>query len=660
MLGAQVLVVSLALLPTQETAGGDSDEFFDLSLEQLMAIDVEVTSVTRSTQRVVESAAAIYVLTHEDIRRSGATSIMEVLRFVPGLHVARLNNSNWAIGSRGFNDQFADKLLVLIDGRSVYTPLFSGMFWDVQDYPLEDIERIEVIRGPGAAVWGANAVNGVINVITKSAHDTQGGSLGIGTGRHERGFGHVRFGGPLGDDGAYRVYGKYFRRGPLERPDGFASDDEWEQAQAGFRVDSDPDNDDTWTVQGDVFAGEAENDINVPNLAPPPPALVVKNDTDVRGGNLLGRWTRQMGDQTIALKAYLDVTQRELDFFEEDRITVDVEAVHRTRLSDRNELTWGLGYRLSDSDLEGPTPLLQFSTDGRSDPLFSAFVHDEYELSTDLTLILGTKIEHNNYTQFEIQPNARLSWRPTEATTSWLSVSRAVATPSVVDNDVSLLLNVIPGPPDTLVTLTGNDDVEAEQLIAYEAGYRTLVSDNLSLDLSLFFNDYDNLVTNEPGTPFPSGGNIILPVRLENRGEAESYGGELSTEWKIRDGWSAMAGYSYLELHTDVDSGSADTMLADDDGRAPQHQLHVRSYCDLSEELQLNLAAFYVDRLATDRVPSYIRGDVVLDWTFKPGAVLRFGAIGLFHDGEREFGNTPFLTGSEMEAAAYVQLRLQF
>ena len=637
------------------------EDYFELSLEELMTLEVEVTSVTRSAQRLVDSAAAVAVLTADDILRSGATSLAEVLRLVPGVQVARIGSNLWAISARGFNDQLSDKLLVLMDGRILYSPLFAGMFWDVQDYPLEDIERIEVVRGPGGAVWGANAVNGVINIITRTAHDTQGGLATVSVGTLDRWTATVRHGATLDSGLAYRVYARGFEREALERTDGTSAEDAWDQLRAGFRVDSPEGESASWTVQGDLHAGRSDNEWTLASFTAPPIARA-EVGADILGGNLLGRYTRALEDGgSLTAKAYWDATRRDIgSFLAEDRDTFDLEFLHSFQPAESNRLSWGLGYRLSDSRIENG-PVLSFSPSGRHDQLVSLFVHDEQDLSDDLTLIAGTKLEHNDFTGLEVQPNLRFSWRPTPDHTVWGAVSRAVATPSQADHDVSFLQAVIPGGGgNTLVTILGNEDVEAEDVVAYELGYRTLVSPELSLDLALYFNDYDNLVTTEAGAPFAQGGAVVQPLRLDNLGTAETYGAELEVEWRPSERVTLRGGYSWLELDIDLDDASNSTNLQPDEGRAPRHQVTVASDLRLGPAVDLSGIVHYVDRLASGDIPSYVRGDVVLHFRPRTDFELKLAGLGFFHEGEPEFGPTNFTSGSEVELAAYLQLSWRF
>ncbi len=405
-----------------------------LSLEQLM--NIEVTSVAKKEQKVGETAAAIFVITQEEIRRSGVTSIPEALRLAPGVTVSRIDGNSWAIGVRGFGSGLSRSVLVLIDGRSVYTPLFAGVYWDVQDTLLEDIDRIEVIRGPGGTIWGANAVNGVINIITKSATETQGLLATAGGGSEEKGFGSLRYGGKIGEDFSYRVHGKGFRRDGQFTPH-LSDVDDWQMGQGGFRTDWSLSERDKLTFQGDIYKGYSGLRTQVSSFSAPF-STIVERDTDLSGMNLLGRWNRTLSETSnLALQIYYDRTFRREPTFQEERNTVDFDFQHRFKIAGRQELIWGLGYRFTKGDTES-VPTLVISPRNRADNLFSAFLQDEIVLVEDLLrLTVGSKFEHNDYTGFEFQPSGRLLWTPAARHVLWASFSRAVRTPSRVDRDIA-------------------------------------------------------------------------------------------------------------------------------------------------------------------------------------------------------------------------------
>jgi iron complex outermembrane recepter protein len=461
---------------------GSLSSLKQLSLEQLM--DVEVTSVAKKEQRVAETAAAIYVITQEEIRRSGVTSIAEALRFAPGVQVSRIDSNKWSIGVRGFGSRLSRSVLVLIDGRSVYTPLFAGVYWEVQDMLLEDIERIEVIRGPGGTIWGANAVNGVINIITKSASETQGLLATAGGGSEEKGFGSLRYGGKIGQDFSYRVYGKGFRRDAQFTP--HVSDfDDWQMGQGGFRGDWNLNKSNNLTIQGDIYGGTSGQRTAVSSLSAPF-STIVQKDADLSGMNLLSRWTRTLSEtSSLALQVYYDRTFRREPTFQERRNTVDLDFQHRFKMTSRQELTWGLGYRYTRGDTDSVSTIV-FAPVTRAVNLFSELVQDEIFLVVDrLRLTVGSKFEHNDYSGFEFQPTARILWTPVERHYVWAAISRAVRTPSRVEHDLTLTASLNPAFP-MFARITGNKDFEAEKVLAYELGSRVQPTDRLSVDLAGF------------------------------------------------------------------------------------------------------------------------------------------------------------------------------
>ena len=505
-----------------------------MSLEQLM--NIEITSVGKKSQHLSQSAAAAFVISQDDIRRSGATNIPDALRMAPGVQVARIDSNKWAVSARGFNGRFAKNLLVLIDGRSVYSPSFSGVYWDMQDVMLEDVERIEVIRGPGATLWGSNAVNGVINIITKSAADTQGGRISLGAGTIEKGFGSARYGAKLGDGETYaRAYGKGFGRSSFNTSDGRNSGDSWDRGQGGFRIDHQLGDDSSTTLQGDAYAGNVNQRINQPSLSPP--GMVYTNDAGrISGFNLLGRWRKSLAlDSEISVQAYYDHTYKKESFGVQERNTYDLELQHRFGFADWHDVIWGLGYRLNQDQISSPFQL-DFGSPRQDRQLFSAFIQDEMTLLEDqLKLTLGSKFEHNEFTGFEGQPNLRLSWTPNDEHSFWGAISRAVRIPSRGESDARIFSLIIPPSQQTsnfpvALYVDGNRQFRAEELLAYELGYRFMPSPRFSADLALFYNMYDGLRDGTEGQPnidFASG-LITIDSRLTNKVKGESYGAELA------------------------------------------------------------------------------------------------------------------------------------
>ncbi|MCK5229802.1 MAG: TonB-dependent receptor, partial [Desulfobulbaceae bacterium] len=416
----------------------------ELSLEELM--NIEITSVSKKPEKLADAAAAVFVVTREDIRRSGVTSIPEALRMAPGINVARIDSNKWAVTSRGFNGRFANKLLVLIDGRSVYTPSFSGVHWEVIDIFLEDVDRIEVIRGPGATLWGANAVNGVINIITKHAADTQGGLIAMGAGTEERGFGGVRYGTDMGETTYGRFYAKGFKRDEfVHNTTGDDAGDDWDMLRGGFRLDSLLYDRDSVTVQGDIYQGNMNQTLHLPTVSGPFFNKIVEDKAEVEGWNLLTRWQHTLSPTSdFTLQVYYDRTNRDEFVYGEIRDTFDIDLQHQFAAYKRHEVIWGLGYRYTHDDFSD-SEILRLDPDSRSDELFSAFVQDKITLMEDcLWLTIGSKFEHNDYTGYEIQPNARLFWAPHTDHKVWASVGRAVRTPSRMEDDIWFINTTFP------------------------------------------------------------------------------------------------------------------------------------------------------------------------------------------------------------------------
>src|SRR5712691_686216 len=566
----------------------------ETSLETL--INMEVTSVSKKQEKLSKTAAAIFVITQEDIRRSGTSSIPELLRMVPGLDVAHIDANKWAISSRGFNELFADKMLVLIDGRTMYTPLFSGVYWDVQDTLLEDVDRIEVIRGPGATLWGANAVNGVINIITKQAKETQGGLVTVGTGNQERGLGAVRYGGKLGDRSYYRFFAKYFNRDAFAKSSGERATDGWNILREGFRTDWKVTDQDLLTVQGDFYNGSAGGSVPGVVSLSPPTTVSVDDRAHLAGGNVLGWWKHAFSDRSdTTLHFYYDRADRRDVLLSEVRHTVDLDFDHHLALGNRHDIVWGLGYRFTAGRTAGSLTF-SFNPSARGDGLYSGFVQDEITLLPDrLRLTLGTKLEHNNYSGLEIQPNIRLLWTPRPHHAIWAAVSRAVETPSRFEANARINKAAFVRADGTtrLVSEFGNPRLPGETVLANEFGYRARLSRRIWLDLATFYNVYANLHTDERGVSFfedsPPPRHRVLPIFLANKMHGETHGMEIAPKWNVTGRWTLSTGYTQLQMHLHVDPSSTDSSLPEEEaGSSPRQQLHLRSYLNLPHDLELD------------------------------------------------------------------------
>ncbi len=621
------------------------DKLIGLSIEELM--NVEVTTVSSHPQKVSEVASAVFVITQDDIRRSGATSIPEALRMAPGVQVARLGTDKWSISVRGFNGRFANKLQVLMDGRSVYTPLFSGVIWSQQDTFIEDIERIEVIRGPGATVWGANAMNGVINIITKKAVDTQGVLLTAGGGSFERGFFGARYGGKLGEQTPFRVYAKGFSRDHTTTLAGANANDTWHSARAGFRLDHTRGIDE-FILQGDIFINSIGDSVNQPILAPPFSRLDTVNAKE-KGGNIRFRWDRHYSAaSSTMLQIYYDRIHNQLVPSTKYAESFDVDFRHRLPILDRHDVIWGVNYRLYNNNVRD-TELTNFIPRQGTNHIFSAFVRDEIMLLPDqLRLTLGVRLGHNDFTGLEVQPDARLMWTLDQQNSVWLSVARAVRTPSRGENDAFINFGSaqsLPGLQNSslpiMMAVQGSSNYGSEKLIAYELGYRHQFTSQASIDVAGFFNDYSQLRDFNFGTIRPGIGiqqHLVLPIFFNNQASAHSYGGEVSVDWRVHERWRLQGNYSYLNIS--VNSSAEFSQIDATTGGAhkanPRHQISFRSNYDLSEKVELNLWLRYVSSLPFYNIKDYVTMDARLAW--KPVHNVEFFLVGqnLFSQNHRE------------------------
>lgn len=626
-------------------AESEPPALLDMSLKDLM--QVEISSVAKKAQKRGEAAAAVYVIGNEELRRSGATGIPEALRLVPGLNVARIDSNKWAISARGFNGRFANKLLVLIDGRSVYTPTFSGVYWEAQDLPLEDVERIEVIRGPGASLWGSNAVNGVINIITKQARQTQGGSLTLGGGTYEKRFGSLRYGARLAEDTYARAYATGFARGEFETRNGDGARDAWEQYRGGFRLDRDPANGDSLTLQGDIYRGKLNQNLALPDLWPP--RMITPGETsDMSGANLLGRWIRNLGaDSELRVQAYYDHTYRNERILVEERDTLDLEAQHRFQPWLRHDIVWGLAYRWSKDDFSRRYPVI-FDTRHSTRNLASIFLQDEISLIPQtLKFTLGARLEHNDYTGFEGQPNFRLLWKPDDRHSVWGAISRAVRIPSRAEDSARLAGFI--APPNAWASAIflptefeglGNGRFRAETVWTYELGYRFLPRADFSLDIALFYNHNAN-IRSQGGYYYalkngPSGNYLQVVNVFGNELQGASYGAEIAADWHPLPRWRLQLNYSYLSMQLRARRGGLDRVTPEPiNGAAPRQQVSLRSSFDIAADAQADLWLRYVDALPSSgfpeassavRIPAYVTLDARLAW--RPARDIELSLVG--------------------------------
>lgn len=606
-----VLWSGFAVIATAAADTNSTRALADLSLEQLM--NETVTSVSKKEQKRGDAAAAISVLSNDDLQRSGATSIPEALRLVPGLNVSAVNSSQWAISSRGFNGIYANKLLVLMDGRAVYTPVFAGVYWDLQQAMLADLDRIEVIRGPGATVWGANAVNGVINVVSRSARDTQGGYAYAGGGDFHQALAGARYGFQTGSNTFLRLFGSYQLNEAYPLPNGQDADDGWFGENAGFRLDHYADENTQATWQGDFTGSNLKDEsANAYNL------------------NTLGRWKHSFSDRSsYEAQVYYDRTDRS-DALRARTITdtFDLSAQHTFGLGESHDVIWGLGYRFINNNITPTTPVVTVYDKSFYQNLASAFVQDEWKIVPDrFTVTVGTKVEHNDITGWEWQPSLRAAFKPTPQQTLWGAISRAVRTPSEAEG---MNLGAIqygnpfvgPGGFTYQPTVIGNPNVESETLWAYELGYRVQAGNRISADLSLFYNDYDDLIVVGPITQLIPGTPGQASVPFDNYQHGHTYGGELTVTFAATDSWRLTASYALwlAQLHSDTPFSDPE---GSEDG-TPHQQVMLRSAYDFSPQFSLDAQARYVGDMRS--VPSYITADVQL--SYRPTPRLEISLVG--------------------------------
>lgn len=612
--GAQA---SQTLPASQQLASADTE------LDQMLSVDIAdltVTSASRREEKLENTPAAVYVITHEDLIRTGVTNIPDALRMVPGLEVAQSSSSNWAVTSRGFNGVLSDKLLVMIDGREIYTPVHSGVYWEDQTTLINDIDRIEVIRGPGSSLWGANAVNGVINIITKSAADTQGNYASAGIGSN-MGFAEARHGGETDDGTFYRAYGQYYNYGPLDRMNGGSNSDSWYRGQGGFGVDGTPTSKDSYTLQGDAYGGQQ----NTPEALPtqqsiPFSVLADPNDTSY-GGNVLARWNHQVSnDASTSLQAYIDhYSLLQQDIAEQHVSTADIQFQNNIKLDDRNNFVWGAEGRLNYEDLMGTfgaNVLQSYETHY----ILSTFAQDEYALiPKTLFFTLGSKLEYNDETNFEFEPNARLAWHISDTQMAWAAVSRAVRTPSSIEQDVSLYAGTLPTSPPTILVLNGNSNQKDEDLIAYEIGHRIQPVHDVSFDTTAYYNVFTNLLAvGAPGALIPGpGGTEIQPYTINNLGSGHVYGVEEAVNWNVLSNWRLAGSYTYLVMELDEPPTDTASVMAED-GLAPTNQFSIRSYWNITNTVQWDNMLYYVSAIQSP-ADAYFRYDTRIGWHITPG-----------------------------------------
>ncbi len=636
------------LCPAEDTDQTGGNPVKRLTLEELG--NIEVTTVSKEPERVMNASAAVYVITQEDIERSGATDIPEALRLAPGVEVARADSHTWSIGIRGFGSNLTRNVLVLIDGRTVYTTLLAGTYWEVQNVDLPDVERIEVIRGPGGTIWGPNAVNGVINIITKSAKETHGAMVRADSGNLQTGVLNARYGGHAeGLD--YRVYLLGFDRGPEYHPDGNRFDS-WRAIQAGFRTDWAKNTRDSFTVQGDLYAEGAGTGVNIANYTPPYSQNVYATEL-LSGGNVLARWQRVFAEgEDLQIQAFYDSTNRHQPNFADLRNTYDVDVLDRFRLPGPQQISWGLGARFSHGDNPIVVPGLTFTPTVRTDRLLTAFFQDDIMLIRNrLTFTAGTKLLETNFTGWQFEPSGRLLWTPTKKQSLWTLFAHALRTPSDAEENFTLLgytganINGLP----FFARFNPNPNFHSEELNGYEAGYRLLLRKSLYFDVAAFYNHYGDLFSEDvaggiyletnPGPP-----HYLLPANFGNGLYGTTKGIEFAPEWRPLPYWRLRGTYSYLQMDVKKGTNSTDIGTAPIvNGSSPKHQVALQSDVDFAKVFSFDLTYRYVAMLPevapTLAIPSYSTMDARIDWQVKRQWKLSAVGRNLFQPYHPEFGN---------------------
>ncbi|MDX2113311.1 MAG: TonB-dependent receptor [Alphaproteobacteria bacterium] len=624
---------------------------WDLSLEDLAKI--KVTSVSKKPELETDAAAAIYVITQEDIRRSGSTTLPDILRMAPGVTVTQAAAGSWTVTARGSNDQFSNKLLVLMDGRTIYSPLFSGVIWDTQDTMLEDIDRIEVIRGPGATLWGANAVNGVINIITKNAKETQGGYASYTAGNQIQGIGSVRYGAKVSDNAYLRTYAKQSQYNSQYTTSGNSANDNWRKSQAGFRSDMELDSAHKLTVQGDIYAIDEDANFLIPDTTITSPFLRSREGIKAGGGNILTRYEHRHNDESqTTVQAYFDNTKYKTSFFNDLTNTADLDVQNVWTGWNNHEIVWGAGYRFISSENDPQSAQYSLTPQKRNDDLLSAFVQDRIALVEDeLFLTLGSKFENNDYTGTEIQPSARFSWLIEDNQTLWGAVSRAVHTPYRFSDDGKQAVSAVDIGVPVFVEFVPNRALKSETMLSYELGYRIQPTKSLSVDVAAFYSEYDNLIFFRQGTP-----TTIIPLEASNDGTGKSSGIEISSKWNATNRWQLSGAYSYISEVFDRKNSAAFSFV----GKTPKHQFNIRSTYEFEGGLELSNSFGYVDDLDGININGYYNLDTRISYPVSNAVELSIIGRNLLDDRRQEFKPFVYRSATEIGRSIYGSASVKF
>jgi iron complex outermembrane receptor protein len=608
----------------QQVAANDQERWKHLTIQELLEIDV--TTAARRADPIRTTAAPVQVLTRDDLHRAGVRYLAEAFRLADALFVGRFDGRTWIVSARGLAINGANKMQVMIDGRSIYSPFYSGVFWDAQDVLIDDVDRIEIIRGPGASLWGANAMHGIINVITRRADDTQGTVVTLGSGTEERAIADLRHGGRLGTAAAYRAYVKYGYRDAQSLSTGVSAQDPFRRGQVGGRVDWALSANDDLSVLGDAYIGRL--------------GLINAPDTPISGGNVIARWSRRGRRGSSQVQAYFDRVERHVPRqFGERRNTVDIDAQYGLVGPARHNLVFGGGYRAS-ADETDVTETLYFEPRERTTHLFNLFAQDEIALGRGFFGILGTRLEHNSYSGWELQPTGRIRWTRGHDTV-WGAVSRAVRMPTRFDSD----LRFTAGLP--FLVATGSTAFRPEQMLAYEAGYRTQPASRVSFEAAVYHNRYDDLRSQEqrPGQP----------IVLANTIEGEISGLELGATWEPAAHVRVHGSYAWLTRSLRRKPGSLD--ITGGEGFDAPHQATLRLFTDLRPGVRLNVMGRYVDALPRTSIPAYVEADVTLQWDVRPWAELALVGQNLVHDRHAEFGGGTIV--EEFDRGVFLTLTLR-
>lgn len=650
------LIVTAMLSPGMPCKAQSKDrDLTELSLEDLM--NVRVTSAAKREEKLSQTAAAIYVITGDDIRHSGVTTLADALRLAPGVQVSQMSSNAWAVTIRGFGALYSNKLLVLIDGRSVYSPIFSGVLWNRQDTFLDDIDRIEVIRGPGASLWGSNAVNGVINIITKHAKETQGAVVTAGAGDHEKAFGGLRYGGSFGPDFYYRGYGKYFARTDLSGPYPATLRDNWDFGRGGMRADWDVDAANAITVEGEYLRGTPG-----PILSLVPVVGGIASQGDATGANGLIRWKHAFASGSeMTWQLYYDHSYRPEFPFVQKQHSVDLDFQHSILLGDAHQLVWGGGVRSTSIHSDVPPSSAKFISipSDITLHLFSGFVQDEITLVPNrLQLTAGIRIEDNDYTDVEAEPTLRMLYTPSTRQAFWAAVSRAVRIPNVSETQVNYVVTApsVPFP----VRLGPNQHPRSEEMIAYEAGYRVAPMSKMTLDIAGFYNHYDNLTTNTPAF-MPGVQPMGLMLQWSNGALGQTYGGEVGAAYAPWQRWKLQGSYSLFRGAWAASRADRTALLPFQPGYSPAHQFQIRSALNLSHSVRMDTSFFYVGAWADAVVPWYPRLDSSLEWQATRNLQLQLVVENALQPRHVEFFNAGLMRpGEYVERSVYGKMTWHF